>query len=259
MAVEPLVGGGCRCHSGSMTGIDWPVVELRQYTLRPGTRDTLIELFDRELVEPQEALGMRIVGQFRDLGDPDRFVWMRAFRDIAARERALTGFYVDGETWRTHAPAARATMVDTTNALLLRPAAGDGGLPMTGARPGREATALPRSRMLATIYYPDIAGDEFAEFFAARIRPALARLGVVPLGCYLTDPSPNNFAMLPVREESVFAWFARFDSAATLDAFRSAASESAEWADAIEPELVKRLAAPTHRLVLAPTSRSLLR
>jgi hypothetical protein len=30
------------------------VVELRQYTLRPGQREDLIELFERELIEPQE-------------------------------------------------------------------------------------------------------------------------------------------------------------------------------------------------------------
>src|SRR5688572_13276071 len=32
-----------------------PIVELRQYTLLPGKRDVLIELFDREFIEGQEA------------------------------------------------------------------------------------------------------------------------------------------------------------------------------------------------------------
>ena len=43
-----------------------PIVELRQYTLHPGQRDVLIDLFDREFVESQEALGMKIIGQFRE-------------------------------------------------------------------------------------------------------------------------------------------------------------------------------------------------
>jgi hypothetical protein len=51
-----------------------PIAELRQYTLHPGKRDVLIELFDREFIESQEAVGMRIIGQFRDLDNPDRFV-----------------------------------------------------------------------------------------------------------------------------------------------------------------------------------------
>jgi hypothetical protein len=46
-----------------------PVLELRQYTLHPGKRDVLIELFDREFVESQEVLGMDLVGQFRDLDE----------------------------------------------------------------------------------------------------------------------------------------------------------------------------------------------
>jgi hypothetical protein len=51
-----------------------PIVELRQYALHPGQRDTLIDLFDREFVESQEALGARIIGQFRDLDHPDRLL-----------------------------------------------------------------------------------------------------------------------------------------------------------------------------------------
>jgi hypothetical protein len=52
-----------------------------------GRRDTLIELFDREFVIPQERLGLRLFGQFRDLGDPDRFVWLRGFASWEERPR----------------------------------------------------------------------------------------------------------------------------------------------------------------------------
>jgi len=41
-----------------------PGPKVRRY---PGRRDELITLFDRESVETQEACGMRILGQFRDL------------------------------------------------------------------------------------------------------------------------------------------------------------------------------------------------
>src|SRR5690349_19354884 len=96
------------------------VVELRQYTLRPGQRDVLIELFDRELVEPQETEGMAILGQFRDLDRPDRFVWLRGFPDMPRRADALTRFY-RGPVWKAHSSAANATMVDVHDVLLLRP------------------------------------------------------------------------------------------------------------------------------------------
>ena len=109
------------------------VVELRQYTLRPGGRDVLVELFDREFVESQEALGMEIVGQFRDLDRPDRFVWLRGFPDMVRRRQALAAFY-GGPVWQAHGPAANATMLDSDDVLLLRPATPVGFAPLPPAR-----------------------------------------------------------------------------------------------------------------------------
>ncbi|RPE80142.1 NIPSNAP family protein [Vulcaniibacterium tengchongense] len=64
------------------------VIELRRDALRPGRREALVHLFQRGLVEPQEAVGMHGIGPFRDLDDPDRFVWLRGFPDMAARDLA---------------------------------------------------------------------------------------------------------------------------------------------------------------------------
>src|SRR4051812_11897651 len=89
-----------------------PIVELRQYTLYPGKRDVLIELFDREFVDSQEALGIKIIGQFRDLDNPNRFVWLRGFSDMPSRKRALEAFY-GGSVWKAHREAANATMLDS--------------------------------------------------------------------------------------------------------------------------------------------------
>ena len=94
------------------------VYELRQYTLCPHMRGDFEDLFDAELVEPQEAAGMRVLGQFRDLDRPDVFVWIRGFADLAARHRALHAFY-DGPVWHAHRDAANAMMLDSDDVLLL--------------------------------------------------------------------------------------------------------------------------------------------
>ncbi|RDI66795.1 NIPSNAP family protein [Nocardia pseudobrasiliensis] len=241
-----------------MTETHWPIVELRQYTLRPGRRDALIDLFDREFVETQESAGMRIVGQFRDEDDPDRFVWLRAFQDMTARHSALTAFYFEGETWRTHAPAARATMVDTSNALLLQPVWSVGDLGAQFVRPGRCAVELPDSRILVTIHYPAVTMAEFTEFFAIRMCPVISDSGAEVLACYETDPSHNDFPALPIRSERVFVWFSRFDTAEDLTDHLEAISRCPNWTEHVEPALTKRLAAPSEQLRLAPTARSLL-
>ncbi|MFC7622039.1 NIPSNAP family protein [Microlunatus sp. GCM10028923] len=96
------------------------VVELRRYLLRPGRRDELIELFEREFVESQEVLGVCLLGLFREEGDEDRFVWFRGYRDLESRIAALQGFY-EGPVWARHARAANATMIDSDDVLLLKP------------------------------------------------------------------------------------------------------------------------------------------
>jgi hypothetical protein len=219
------------------------VLELRQYTLRPGQRDVLIELFDRELVETQEAEGMDILGQFRDLDRPDRFVWLRRFADISTRAAALTAFYT-GPAWKAHAAAANATMIDVDDVLLVRPVRAFGPL-------GRRSTvgaAAPAPVVLATIYVGDRPFDaEFSAFFAAEAVPALAEAGAPPLAWYSTEYAENDFPALPVRTgEHAFVWFARFLSVAALD----------EHVERSKPELAGLSA---HRLRLSPTARSLLR
>ena len=97
------------------------VVELRQYTLKPGRRDELIELFEREFVETQEAEGIDLIGTFRDADNPDRFVWLRGFADMESRARALAAFY-GGPAWKANRDAANDTMIDSDNVLLLKPA-----------------------------------------------------------------------------------------------------------------------------------------
>jgi hypothetical protein len=97
------------------------VLELRQNTLKPGQRDVLIDLFDRHFIESQEAVGMTIVGQFRDRRRADRFVWIRGFPDMRTRHAALEQFY-GGPVWAEHKAAANATMLDVNDVCLLKPA-----------------------------------------------------------------------------------------------------------------------------------------
>lgn len=96
------------------------VIELRQYTLKPGRRDDLIELFDREFIESQEVVGAYLFGQFSDRDRDDRFVWVRGFRDMDERLAALQAFY-GGPVWRQHSSAANDTMIAVDDVLLLQP------------------------------------------------------------------------------------------------------------------------------------------
>ena len=230
------------------------VVELRRYKLHPGTRDTMIELFDTELVETQEAVDMRVLGQFRHLDDPDAFVWLRGFRDMRTRGRGLNAFYEDGPVWARHSAAARATMIDTTNVLLLRPV---DELPQVcfepARRPPRGCEEIPAGVVTATIVHLDGPGAAaaFPAFFESELKPALLEAGAELLGSFASEHAPNNFPRLPVREEAeVFVWLSGF-------ADEAAHAEHAARFD-LSRVLADRTGGTAETWKLTPTSRSLL-
>ena len=235
------------------------VVDLRQYTLHPGQRDTLIETFDTYFVEGQEETGMHIAGQFRDLDDPDRFVWIRGFRDLPARADALKAFYY-GPVWREHAAVANATMIDSDNALLLRPLRLETGYPALDApRPPIGSTAPATSVLAGAVYHRGSEDDGFAEFFTDQVVPVLTATGARPVAVFESLVAENNFPALPLRDEVVLVWLARFADDAAYDEHRRGLAGSRAWQQRVLPELVCRTARSAQDLRLRPTARSQLR
>ena len=238
-----------------------PVVELRQYTLKPGRRDELIALFERHFLEGQEQYGMQILGQFRRRSHPNQFVWLRGFADMETRHRALQGFY-SGPIWQAHRHAANDTMVDSDNVLLLQPVRANSGLRCdSSGRPAMDAKDSAGGIMLATVYAFDAPVDSlFVEFFEMQIAPVLWTAGATLLGYYVTEPAENTFPQLPVREgEHVFVWFASFADEKAYAAYQSALAANQAWTTSLVPALQRWQARPAEVLELVPTRRSILR
>jgi quinol monooxygenase YgiN len=240
-----------------------PVVELRQYTLHPGKRDDLITLFEQRFIESQEATGMRIAATFRDLADPDRFVWVRGFTSMQTRHDALTAFYY-GPVWQTWREQANATLADNDNVLLLRPAFAGSGFVLDGlVRPAAGPSSGPAiggRLVVVTIYY--LRADTlpgFAAAFGRDLAPLLERSGARILAQYVSEKSRNTFARLPVREkEHVFVSFAAFGDADGYVRFRRALAADAGWRGVMAVHAGAMERAP-ETLLLRPTARSLVR
>jgi hypothetical protein len=229
------------------------VIELRRYTLLPGKRDELIRLFEAELVNPQEACGMRILGTFRDFDDQRKFVWLRGFPSMEDRARSLQQFY-SGPVWRRHRDAANATMIDSDDVLLLRPA----------WRHAASALELDRRRFDPAIgctnavvqigilsFGDQISPDEIAHFRNV-LSPAIRQLGGSLKACLVTEFSKNNFPALPIREgENVLVWYANY--ASTIICLRTESVRTR-----LDNALLglPGLTAPPELLRLEPTARS---
>ena len=228
------------------------VVELRQYTLVPGSRSTLIELFERELIEPQEAAGMVIGGPFIDLEDPNNFVWLRGFTSMDARRRALECFY-DGPVWNAHKDAANATMVNSDNVLLLQATSPEHPLrsPEGSQADFGSRSAVP-DRLHITIYeHP--ADADLTNWLSTVVHAHLEECLGVPVATWRTNPAPNTFPRLPVREDNVFVWTAALREETTWQQAQHRLSEDPVWAEEIQPALSKRIRSE-QQLRLRPTA-----
>ncbi|MDT9687361.1 NIPSNAP family protein [Streptomyces sp. P9(2023)] len=235
------------------------VIELRQYTLRPGRRDELIELFDREFLETQDETGMLVLGQFRDLDDPDRFVWLRGFRDMAVRHDALTAFY-GGPVWAKHGPQANATMIDSDDVLLLRSLSGASGITtvVPSRRPPVGAPA-PERFVSATLWsFPPGRQDGIA-LIRDGLLPVLHRTGPAPFAALTTETAHNTFARLPIRTgENVAAVFTSYPDERAYRQHLAQVRADPLVRDEILPGIEREQTAAPRTLRLAPAGRSLL-
>ena len=225
--------------------------ELRQYTLYGGRRDELIGLFEREFITPQDAVGAHVLGTFTDLDDPDRFVWLRGFTDMAARFEALTAFY-GGPAWQAHRSAANATMVDSDNVLMLRLG--------RGAWPAVRTNGQGSLVRLAIHYLGGVDPTAFLAFFEQAMAPSVAAAGGTVETILLTSAERNSFTRLPIREaEPALIWLARFEDRAQEEGFAHRLSQQSGWRDAAPAAVLPALMRKPEILRLAPTRGSRLR
>ena len=204
--------------------VDAPVVELRQYTLHPGRRAELLDVFERHFVTGQEAVGITLGGLFDDEADEDRFVWLRGFADLEQRTQALTSFYT-GPVWREHANRANATMIDSDDVLLLR----------ATTPPRRSTPAVPRaaapSEHRVHVGICPLDGDPRLEpWLVTEVHAVLEDELDTRVAMWRSHPGPNGFPALPVREEQAVVWTATFPTAGERDGALARRDRSPAWA-----------------------------
>ena len=75
------------------------IIEMRTYRTTPGKRAEFLETFRSKSIPAHTEIGMKILGPFLSIEDPDTFFWMRGFPDVASREKMKAQFY-EGELWK---------------------------------------------------------------------------------------------------------------------------------------------------------------
>jgi hypothetical protein len=92
-------------------------VEVRTYVTKPGQRENFLAFFESKAVPAQREEGMRIVGPFVDVENPDVFIWLRAFPSLAERDRMKDAFY-EGPRWKNELEAIAMPMLESYSVAL---------------------------------------------------------------------------------------------------------------------------------------------
>ncbi|MGJ8663113.1 MAG: NIPSNAP family protein [Marinicella sp.] len=174
------------------------IIDLRDYTLKPNTRDQFIERCETLIFPEQKRLGATILGTFLDANNPSAIVWLRAMPDMAERKRILTAFYSKGEVWKANRKEVNSWIVDSDNVLLVKPVSEM----MT-------STAVNSFVVMYTCLRsePFNIDEELDE-----ASKAIIDVGGHLLVNLVTDPSKNNYPLHPIRTgEFGFVLFASFD------------------------------------------------
>lgn len=87
------------------------IIEMRTYRTKPGCRSQFLELFRDKSIPAHLEIGMKILGPFLSVEDPDTFFFMRGFPDVASREPMKAKFY-EGQLWKSQLEAVLMPMLE---------------------------------------------------------------------------------------------------------------------------------------------------
>jgi hypothetical protein len=94
------------------------IVEMRTYKLKPGMRSGFIEIFRSKTMPAHAEIGMKIMGPFLSVEDPDTFFFMRGFPDLASREPMKAKFY-EGDLWKSELENLLMPMIEKYEVVLV--------------------------------------------------------------------------------------------------------------------------------------------
>lgn len=94
------------------------IIEMRTYKTKPGKRAEFLDIFHSKSIPAHDEIGMKILGPFLSVEDPDTFFFMRGFPDLASREPMKAKFY-EGELWKRELEHVLMPMLDKYDVVLV--------------------------------------------------------------------------------------------------------------------------------------------
>jgi hypothetical protein len=94
------------------------IIEMRTYKLKAGTREQFLEIFRTRSMPEHQRLGMKLLGPFLSVEDPDTFFFMRGFPTLEARDPLKASFY-EGSLWKQELEHQLMPLIDKYDVVLV--------------------------------------------------------------------------------------------------------------------------------------------
>ena len=94
------------------------IIEMRTYKTKPGCRSRFLEVFREKSVPAHTEIGMKILGPFLSVEEPDTFFFMRGFPDLPSREPMKAKFY-EGVLWKSELENTLMPMLEKYDVVLV--------------------------------------------------------------------------------------------------------------------------------------------
>lgn len=243
-------------HAGSRANSfgEFPVLELRRYTIKEGEREHFAKRYESYFPEAIQQSGAIVAGEFFERGK-SVFTWIRGFHDMDDRAKLNAALYY-GPVWKEHRTTMNDMIVDSNNVLLLQPLDPQQGVAVLSAVDPVNEPGGARGVVVAQIFalqrdnikiFAERAKQTFAAYRAAGAREA---------GILTTLDVSNNFPQLPIRTDGPFlVWLGIVkDNRAFEDRLHPLMEQASQSLRA-----TGLLRSPPELIVLDPTARSRMR
>ena len=93
------------------------IVEVRSYRIKPGKREEFIKVFETRAVQAMRSYGIKVIGPFLDVENPNKFVFLRSFPSLEERDRMKEAFY-GGELWKNELEGFAMPLLESYDVIL---------------------------------------------------------------------------------------------------------------------------------------------
>ena len=93
------------------------IVEVRSYRIKPGHREEFLKLFESRAIPALRSFGMKVLGPMIDVENPNKFVWLRSFPSLEARDSLKNAFY-RSDLWKNELEDLCMPLLDSYDVIL---------------------------------------------------------------------------------------------------------------------------------------------